>query len=92
MSASKRSAARIVFFFVTASHWPSGDSGECMGWCYRGFAEEARVEEVLLMIILCRSTSLRKVSTVSQFLSPLSWWPSKVRSGCLWSVRLWTFD
>ena len=67
MPTSERSTARAVFFFVTASHWPSGDWGECTGWCCRGFTEEARVEEFLLMIILCHSTSLRKVSTASFF-------------------------
>lgn len=48
-----------------------------MGWCYRGFAEEARVEEFLLMIILCHSTSLRKVSLSASFFPPCPGGPAR---------------
>ena len=91
MPASKRSGTRVIFSSVTASHWLSGDWGKCVGRCYRGFAEEVRGEEFLLMIIWCWSW-MEKTVYGQPVSFPLVLVAREGRSGCLWSVRLWAFD
>lgn len=77
--------------FLTPPPLPSGDLGEHPGWgtmdLQGGWSGEVPLSNNLIPF-----SSPGGVLTVSHLLSPLSRWPSKVRSGRLWSVGRRTFD
>lgn len=84
---------RVPFSSYSTQHVPSRNSGEGIEWhtvdLKGGQNGEGFFSNNFISFYFIGGG---EISAVSHFLSSLSWWPSKVRSGCLSSVSFRTFD
>lgn len=79
-----------AFFQMTVPRLPSASLGENVGWCTMDLHRRPEWRNSFCSnFILCYFIGV--ISAISQK-SSLSWWPSKVRRGCPWSVSLRAFD